>query len=146
VAGDPPNGGQRDALREANASFYRAVEDLDVEAMDRLWLHEGWVRCIHPGWDLLVGWDLVRQSWEQIFSGTQWIRVIPTSVDVCVLGEVGMVGCAENITATSDGDVGVAVAQATNLFLMTPDGWRLVHHHSSPAPVRVTQPFSGTVQ
>ncbi len=135
-----------EALREANAAFYRAVEELDLAAMEKLWLHESWVRCIHPGWDLLVGWDLVRQSWEQIFSGTRWIRVTPTSVDVRLLGEVGMVGCAENITATSDGDVGVAVAQATNLFLRTGEEWRLIHHHSSPAPVRVTQPFSGTVQ
>lgn len=138
--------GESDALREVNAAFYHAVEELDLEAMDRVWLHESWVRCIHPGWDLLVGWDLVRQSWQQIFSGTRWIRVIPTSVDVQVLGDVGMVGCAENITATSDGDVGVAVAQATNLFLRTQGGWLLIHHHSSPAPVRVTQPFSGTVQ
>ncbi len=135
-----------EALREANAAFYRAVEELNLAAMDKLWLHESWVRCIHPGWDLLVGWDVVRQSWEQIFSGTRWIRVTPTSVDVQVLGQVGMVGCAENITATSDGDVGVAVAQATNLFLRTGEEWRLIHHHSSPAPVRVTQPFSGTVQ
>ncbi|HUG52022.1 MAG TPA: nuclear transport factor 2 family protein [Vicinamibacteria bacterium] len=137
---------QRGALREANASFYRAVEELDLAAMDGLWLHESWVRCIHPGWDLLVGWDVVRQSWAQIFSGTQWIRVTPTSIDTQVRGEVGLVGCAENITATDDGNVGVAVAQATNLFLLTPAGWRLFHHHSSPAPVHVTQPFSGTVQ
>jgi ketosteroid isomerase-like protein len=93
-----------------------------------------------------VGWDNVRQSWDQIFSGTRWLRVIPTSIDLQVLGQVGMVGCAENITATSDGDVGVAVAQATNLFLLTAEGWRMFHHHSSPAPVHVTQPFSGTVQ
>jgi ketosteroid isomerase-like protein len=136
----------KDTLREINAAFYRAVEELDLAAMERLWLHEGWVRCIHPGWDLLVGWDLVKQSWQQIFSGTGWMRVTPTSVDVQVLGEVGMVGCAENITAADGGDVGVAVAQATNLFLHTSQGWRLIHHHSSPAPVRVTQPFSGTVQ
>ena len=138
--------GESDALREVNAAFYHAVEELDLEAMDRVWLHESWVRCIHPGWDLLVGWEVVRQSWQQIFSGTSWIRVIPTSVDVRVLGDVGFVGCAENITATSDGDVGVAVAQATNLFLRTDQGWLLIHHHSSPAPVSVTQPFSGTVQ
>ena len=144
--GQPLVGDQREVLREANAAFYRAVEELTLEGMDRLWLHEPWVRCIHPGWDLVVGWDAVRQSWEQIFSGTSWIRVTPTSVDVQVLGDVGMVGCAENITATSDGDVGVAVAQATNLFLRTAEGWRLFHHHSSPAPVRVTQAFSGTVQ
>jgi ketosteroid isomerase-like protein len=136
----------REALREVNAAFYRAVEELDLAAMEKLWLHESWVRCIHPGWDLIVGWDKVRQSWEQIFSGTSWLRVTPTSIDIQVLGQVGMVGCAENITATSDGDVGVAVAQATNLFLRTSEQWRLIHHHSSPAPVRVTQPFSGTVQ
>ena len=136
----------REALREANAAFYRAVEELNLAAMEQLWLHESWVRCIHPGWDLIVGWDKVRQSWEQIFSGTSWIRVTPTSVDIQVLGQVGMVGCAENITATSDGDIGVAVAQATNLFLRTGEGWRMFHHHSSPAPVHVTQPFSGTVQ
>jgi hypothetical protein len=136
----------REALRESNAAFYRAVEELNVSDMERLWLHESWVRCIHPGWDLLVGWEVIRQSWEQIFSGTTWIRVTPTTVDIQLLGDVGMVGCAENITATSDGDVGVAVAQATNLFLRTADGWRMFHHHSSPAPVRVTQPFSGTVQ
>ena len=141
VVADP-----HEALREANAAFYRAVEELSLAGMERLWLHESWVRCIHPGWDLLVGWDVIRQSWEQIFSGTSWIRVTPTGVDVQVLGDVGMVGCAENITATSDGDVGVAVAQATNLFLRTAEGWRMFHHHSSPAPVRVTQPFSGTVQ
>ena len=136
----------RAALQLANESFYRALEGLDLGAMEALWLHEPWVRCIHPGWDLLVGWDLVRQSWQQIFSGTRWIRVTPTSVDVRVVGEIGLVGCAENITATSDGDVGVAVAQATNVFLRTADAWRMIHHHSSPAPVRVTQPFTGTVQ
>ena len=91
--------------------------------MERLWLHEAWVRCIHPGWDLLVGWEAVRESWEQIFAGTRWIRVTPTSVQIQVLGDVGLVGCAENITATSDGDVGVAVAQATNLF----SGRRVAH-------------------
>jgi ketosteroid isomerase-like protein len=144
--GDSVTADRREALREANSAFYRAVEELNLTAMDRVWLHETWVRCIHPGWDLLVGWEVVRQSWEQIFSGTRWIRVTPTSIDVQVLGDVGLVGCAENITSTNDGDVGVAVAQATNLFLRTGEGWRLIHHHSSPAPVSVTQPFSGTVQ
>jgi ketosteroid isomerase-like protein len=129
-----------------NAGFYKALETLDVAAMDRLWLHEPWVRCVHPGWDVLVGWSQIRESFEQIFAGTRWIRVIPTGVDVKVFGDVAIVACSENITATSDGDVGVATAQATNIFLRTPEGWRMINHHASPAPVRVTQPFSGTVQ
>jgi ketosteroid isomerase-like protein len=133
-------------LRAVNERFYKALEELDLEQMQRLWLHEPWVRCIHPGWDVLVGWDQVRQSLEQIFASTGWMRVTPTECNIHVFGDVGMVACAENITASRDSDVGVAVAQATNLFRRTPEGWRMFHHHASPAPVRVTQPFSGTIQ
>jgi len=133
-------------LRAANERFYKALEELDLEQMQRLWLHEPWVRCIHPGWDVLVGWEQVRESLAQIFASTGWMRVTPTECNVHVFGDVGMVACAENITASRDSDVGVAVAQATNLFRRTPEGWRMFHHHASPAPVRVTQPFSGTIQ
>ena len=135
-----------DELRAANERFYRALEELDLAEMDQLWLHEPWVRCVHPGWDVLVGWERVRESLEQIFAGTGWMRVTPTECDIHVFGDVGMVACAENITASRDSDVGVAVAQATNLFRRTPEGWRMIHHHASPAPVHVTQPFSGTIQ
>jgi len=133
-------------LRAVNERFYKALEELDLEQMQRLWLHEPWVRCIHPGWDVLVGWEQVRESLAQIFASTGWMRVTPTECNVHVFGDVGMVACAENITASRDSDVGVAVAQATNLFRRTPEGWRMFHHHASPAPVRVTQPFSGTIQ
>jgi ketosteroid isomerase-like protein len=135
-----------DELRAANERFYRALEELDLAEMDQLWLHEPWVRCVHPGWDVLVGWERVRESLEQIFAGTGWMRVTPTECNIHVFGDVGMVACAENITASRDSDVGVAVAQATNLFRRTPEGWRMFHHHASPAPVHVTQPFSGTIQ
>jgi ketosteroid isomerase-like protein len=139
-------GVEREDLREINELFYKALGDLDLEAMDRLWLHEPWVRCIHPSSEALVGWESVRRSWQQIFENTRWIRVVPTAVDLQLYGDVGIVACAENITASNDGDVGVAVAQATNLYLATPKGWRMMVHHASPAPVHVTQPFSGRVQ
>lgn len=133
-------------LREANERFYRALESLDLAAMDQVWAHDPEVRCIHPGWEALAGWEPVRTSWQQIFRGTRWMRVIPTDVRLQVIGEVGIVSCSENITASQDDEVGVAVAQATNLFRRTGEGWRLILHHASPAPVTVTQPFSGTVQ
>src|SRR6266545_2904399 len=133
-------------LGEVDERLDRGREELDLEEMERLWLHEPWVRCIHPGWDVLVGWERVRESLAQIFASTHWMRVTPTECEVQIFGEIGMVACAENITASRDSDVGVAVAQATNLFRRTLEGWRMFHHHASPAPVRVTQPFSGTIQ
>jgi ketosteroid isomerase-like protein len=134
------------SLIEANRTFYRALENLDLETMDHLWLHDGWVRCIHPGWDALVGWPSVRRSFEEIFAQTRWIRVTPTSIEVLVFGDIGVVACVENITAKNDDEVGVAVAQATNIFRLTAAGWRMMHHHASPSPVNVTQPFDGRVQ
>jgi ketosteroid isomerase-like protein len=134
------------AIREANDRFYRALESLDLPTMDDLWVHEGWVFCVHPGWDILVGWEAVRHSFEQIFANTSWLRVTATAVRVEVFGEIALVSCAENITAKTDEDVGLAVAQATKVFRRTPAGWKVMHHHASPAPVQVTHPFSGTVQ
>ena len=135
-----------DTLRATNERFYRALDALDLSAMDELWLHEPWVRCVHPGWDVLVGWELVRQSWQQIFESTRWMRVTATGVEVIAFGDVGLVSCSENITAKNEEDVGLAVARATNIYLRQGEGWRIFHHHASPAPVQVTQPFSGTVQ
>jgi ketosteroid isomerase-like protein len=135
-----------DTLRATNERFYRALDALDLQAMDELWLHEPWVRCVHPGWDVLVGWELVRQSWRQIFESTNWMRVTATGVEVIAFGDVGLVSCSENITAKNEEDVGLAVARATNIYLRQGEGWRIFHHHASPAPVQVTQPFSGTVQ
>ncbi len=134
------------ALRAANERFYAALEALDLTAMDALWAHDGWVRCVHPGAEVIEGWNGVRASWERIFANTRWLRVTPTSVNVAVYGAIGLVGCSENITTADESDVGVAVAQATNVFRRTDAGWRLIHHHASPAPVHVTQPFNGTAQ
>jgi hypothetical protein len=63
-----------------------------------------------------------------------------------VYGPLGIVTCAENITASRADSVNVALAQATNLFLADAAGWRMIHHHASPVPVEVTQRFDGTVQ
>ncbi|MET0554400.1 MAG: nuclear transport factor 2 family protein [Vicinamibacteria bacterium] len=134
------------ALRAANDRFYRALETLDLPGMDGLWLHGPQVRCIHPGWDVIVGWDDVRSAWERILQNTGWIRVSVTQSHAEIMGDVGLVGCSENITSGREGDVSVAVAQATNLFRLTPGGWRMFLHHASLAPVHVTQAFSGVLQ
>ena len=43
-------------VRDVNQKFYLALESLDLEAMENLWLHHEMVRCVHPGWPMLAGW------------------------------------------------------------------------------------------
>ena len=99
---------QLEALLEANQSFYRALEALDLEAMDRVWLHDGWVRCVHPGWNVLAGWPEIRKSWERIFANTGWIRVTTTDVSAACFGELGVVACSENLSASHEEESSLA--------------------------------------
>ncbi|MDO8479545.1 MAG: nuclear transport factor 2 family protein [Candidatus Rokubacteria bacterium] len=61
-------------IEETNARFYRAIESRDLDAMEAVWLHADYVRCVHPGWGLLSGWDTVRQSWAAIFKDNRELR------------------------------------------------------------------------
>ena len=51
-------------VRHANERFYRAFEALDIDLMDAVWLHTERAKCVHPGWELLSGWEAVRKSWR----------------------------------------------------------------------------------
>jgi ketosteroid isomerase-like protein len=116
---------------EANARFYRAFEALDLAEMDTVWAHGEHVRCVHPGWPLLSGWDAVRASWERIFANTAEMRFTVSAVHAVVGDDLAWVTCTENILSEVAGRVSVTAILATNLFERGVDGWRLVHHHAS---------------
>ncbi len=115
----------------ANAGFYRAFEALDLSAMDAVWAHGAHVKCVHPGWPLLTGWEAVRASWEAIFANTREMRFTLTDVSAAATGDFAWVTCTENILSETDGRVGVTSILATNLFERGERGWRMVHHHAS---------------
>src|SRR5574337_634977 len=89
--------GAEQAVRDANRHFYEAFATLDLERMNEVWLHEDWVACVHPGWDLLLGWEEVRESWARIFSSTRRMQVEISSVWVRVEGDVAWVACTEQV-------------------------------------------------
>jgi ketosteroid isomerase-like protein len=119
------------AVEEAKARFYQAFESLELARMDEVWSHGNHVRCVHPGWRLLCGWDAVRQSWEAIFRGSAEMRFGITDVDVHVEGDVAMVTCRENILSHARGQIAVTALVATNVFERQEGEWLMIHHHAS---------------
>ena len=117
-------------VEEANARFYRAFESLDLAEMERVWAR-GEVRCIHPGWSMLEGWDAVRQSWEAIFRSSEEMRFSIGRVQARVVGDLAWVTCTESILSDTRGQLGVTTLLATNVFERGAAGWRMVHHHAS---------------
>ncbi|MFQ5657647.1 MAG: nuclear transport factor 2 family protein, partial [Candidatus Methylomirabilales bacterium] len=79
------------AVEEANQDFYRAFESLDITAMERIWVRGDHVKCVHPGWPILIGWPAVHASWERIFANTDSIQFILTDVQIQISGDFGWV-------------------------------------------------------
>ncbi len=125
-----------EAVEEANERFYRALENADLDEMTEVWLHQTWVKCVHPGWDSIVGWEKVRESWEKIFGSGAGMRVAAREVEIRIEGDLAVVSCYENLAIFLDSTSAPVSARtiATNLFKLVNGEWRMIHHHASQTP------------
>src|SRR5271163_3091276 len=133
---------EEEAVRAANNRFYAAFESLDLAEMEAVWAHDEEVQCVHPGWDLLLGWDEVRERWARLFANARRVRIALSSVWVRIEGNVGWVACTEHVTTAFADGFDDSMVQATNIFVLREEGWLLVAHHASPLP----NPAHSTVQ
>jgi ketosteroid isomerase-like protein len=130
----------------ANRLFYEALRALDPEQMDAVWLHEDWVKCLHPGWELLLGWEEVQRSWVEIFRSTTRMLVSISRPLVHVAGDTAWVSCLQNVITTYKEGFSSAQVEATNIFVRHLGRWLMVHHHTTPLPGRDSSGASRTVQ
>jgi SnoaL-like domain len=86
-----------DEVRQASEQFYAALNrtlDGDSLPMEQIWSHGSDVSAMHPFGGRMLGWDEVRDSWEQAaqaFSGGQ-----------VALGEMVVVPISEDALRTPD--------------------------------------------
>jgi ketosteroid isomerase-like protein len=119
-------------VTRVNQEFYEAFESLDISRMDRVWSQQEYVTCIHPGWNLRVGWPSVRDSWVLIFNNTFSMTFSLTEIQVQVAGDMAWVICTENITSRQGDSSQDSQVLATNLYELVDDRWKIIHHHGSP--------------
>ncbi len=104
--------------------------------MRDLWLDDPDALCVHPGALPVRGTGPIGRSWAVIMANTPYIQFFLTDVEVSLREGVASVTCTENVLtgdASTDPDsFGGGKAVATNVFVRTPDGWRLWIHHASP--------------
>ena len=116
---------------DAEAQFYEAVRDGDLERLMAVWADDDDVVCVHPGGTRVVGPQAVRAAFEAIFSNGN-IAVHPEHVKRIHAMGSAVHSVLERIdVVTSDGPrTGWIVA--TNVYVKTGAGWRMVAHHASP--------------
>jgi uncharacterized protein (TIGR02246 family) len=119
--------------QDAEAAFYEALERADIELMMAVWAEDEEIVCVHPGGPRLSGQDAVRESWRQILAAGTRARLHVTQL-VAISGTMAAVhSVQENFSQPGEPRPMRAVV-ATNVYLRTAAGWRMVAHHGSPAP------------
>ena len=124
------------------SAFYEALQNGDLEQLMACWADEDEIVCVHPGGPRLVGAGAIRRSYEQLLAQGS-LQVLPER-----LRRVEALGAAvhsllERLEQPSAEGTRRAWVVATNVYLKTTQGWRLVAHHASPSRsdvVDVTQP------
>jgi uncharacterized protein (TIGR02246 family) len=118
---------------DAETAFYEAFERADLAGMMAVWAASDDVVCIHPTGPRLQGFEAVRDSWVQIFSGGSQLRVRTTEVKKFNGQSVAVHSVVEVLTAPGQQGTGQSVL-ATNVYELGDAGWRMVVHHAAPMP------------
>lgn len=134
LGSNPPTALTRELNRveEANLAFYEAFHARDIQKMERVWSRSPHSRCVHPGWEPVVGWSEIRQSWVDIFRTMKSIEFSLEDVHVEVAENtawMNLVAHAEVVT--EDDDSFSTSVVATTIFERIEGQWYIVLHHSS---------------
>ena len=122
-------------------AFYQAFESRDLDAMMAAWADDEEIVCVHPGGTRHVGYEAVRGAFEEIFAGDSKLRFRLDQVVMVETVGLALQSAVEHVYAGDATLRGVVVA--TNVFMRSPSGWRLVCHHASPAPAAPSSAPSG---
>lgn len=125
----------------AEAAFYEALQNADVEALMDVWGDDDDIVCVHPGGPRLVGAVAVRASFEQLLASGP-LHIVPERVVRQMMLGGAVHAVVERVLVreegvepswTREGEHNAVAVQATNVYAKTPEGWRMVLHHASPA-------------
>lgn len=125
--------------QDAERAFYRAFERADLAGMMAVWAEDEDISCVHPGGPRHAGVVEVRDAWQQIFAHGPRLRFRLVGSRVFAGRMLSIHTVYEHATVAGDSRPANPVL-ATNIYLLTDRGWRMLMHHASPlAPEAVPQ-------
>ncbi len=120
---------------DLETQFYEALREGDLDKLSAVWADDDEVFCVHPGGPRVIGPAAIRASFDAIFSN----GAIPVHAER--VRRVHMVSSAthsvvERVDIVTAEGPQTAWVLATNVYVKTEQGWRMVAHHSSPGSQR----------
>jgi len=123
---------------EEELQFYEALQLGDLERFLAVWSDEEDITCVHPGGPRLIGLPAIRASFGEMFnSGPIDVHAEKVHRLHTHFGAVHSV--LERVQVLTEQGRQSAWVIATNVYLKTALGWRIVAHHASPGTPREAQ-------
>ena len=122
-----------DQVREASERFYAALNRMvigDAASMADIWSHGATVTAMHPIGGRQVGWDPVRESFEQVAGLASGGEIALRDQMIRVAGNIAYELGVERGQATLAGQEIRIESRVTNIYRREQDGWKVVHHHA----------------
>lgn len=120
---------------DIEAQFYEALQQGDIDKLMAVWADDDEVVCIHPGGPRLVGLGAIRAQFEAMFAHGS-IQAQPERVRRVHTHDSAVHSVVEQVRVMTEDGPRSAHVIATNVYVKTAQGWRMVCHHASPGTPR----------
>ncbi len=123
---------------EAEQQFYESMQHADLDRFMTVWSDEDDLVCVHPGGPRLIGVGVIRESFAGIFAKGP-LDVHPEKIRRVDSHFSAVHSVLERVQVHTDKGRQLAWVIATNVYVKTALGWRIVAHHASPGTAREAQ-------
>jgi ketosteroid isomerase-like protein len=126
-----------DDVRKASQKFYAALSRMvngDSSSMADIWSHGPTVTTMHPIGGREIGWEAVKNSFDQVAGLASQGKVEIKDQVIKVAGDMAYEVGIEHGQATLAGEKVGIEHRVTNIYQREGGGWKLVHHHGDVAP------------
>ena len=130
---------------DCETAFYDAFERADLNLMMTVWADEPGIVCIHPQGPRLAGISAIRTSFTEIFSQGPNAKLKVSELRKNQGQTLSIHSVYETFTIADRSEV-IPPVLATNVYMLTPDGWRMILHHASLSPQGTTVEEQGVLR
>jgi ketosteroid isomerase-like protein len=127
-------------VRSASEKFYAALNRMlneDASPLGDIWSHSAAVTTMHPIGGREVGWDHVRNSWEQVAQLATAGQVKLSDQFIQVAGDMGYELGVERGQFTLAGQPVTVDCRVTNIYRRDSGAWKIFHHHTDTAQAMI---------
>jgi len=128
---------------EIEQQFYEALQHGDIDKLMAVWSDDDDIACVHPGGPRVIGAVAIRASFEAMFANGA-VNAHPEKLRRIQSHASAVHSVLERVQVMTKEGPQSAWVIATNVYMQTAQGWRMVVHHASPGTQREVQEISET--